>query len=302
MSKVLAGVLPVLVTPFAQTGGFDTAALASEVDFVITHGAHGVVLGMVSEVLRLSSEERDGLTEETCKAVDGRVSVTASVGAESLHTAVRHAKHAQAVGADAVMAIPPLATSCEDDELFGYYAGIIESIELPVVVQDASGYVGRSLSIELQAKLVAAYRERVMFKPEAAPIGQRLSRLLDATGGQAKAFEGNGGLELVDLYKRGIAGTMPGPDICWALVALWDALVAGDDDRVGQIEGPMCALVSLLTNLDSFVTVLKHLLHRQGVIPGTRGRGPVGYQLDPATEREVNRRFDRLAQAVNFQA
>src|SRR5215467_4606173 len=104
MSKVLAGVLPVLVTPFAQTGGFDTAALASEVDFVITHGAHGVVLGMVSEVLRLSSEERDGLTEETCKAVDGRVSVTASVGAESLHTAVRHAKHAQAVGADAVMA------------------------------------------------------------------------------------------------------------------------------------------------------------------------------------------------------
>src|SRR5262249_28268025 len=51
MSKVLAGVLPVLVTPFGENGGCATAALASEVEFVISHGAHGVVLGMVSEVL-----------------------------------------------------------------------------------------------------------------------------------------------------------------------------------------------------------------------------------------------------------
>ncbi len=65
MSKVLAGVLPVLVTPFDESGGCDAAALANEVDFVISHGAHGVVLGMVSEVLRLSSEERDALTEAT---------------------------------------------------------------------------------------------------------------------------------------------------------------------------------------------------------------------------------------------
>ena len=54
------------------------------------------------------------------------------------------------------MAIPPLGTACEDEELFGYYAAIIESVELPVVVQDASGYLGRPLTIELQAHLVAA--------------------------------------------------------------------------------------------------------------------------------------------------
>ena len=83
MSKILAGVLPVLVTPFDQNGECDTAALASEVEFVLRHGADGVVLGMVSELLRLSSEERDALTEVTCNTVNGRVSVTASVCAES---------------------------------------------------------------------------------------------------------------------------------------------------------------------------------------------------------------------------
>ena len=298
MRKVPAGVLPVLATPFKENGDIDSAALVSEVDFGIEQKAHGVVLGMVSEVLRLSSEERDALAEATCQAVGGRVSVTTSVGAESLHIAIRHAKHAEAVGADAVMAIPPIATDCEDPELFRYYSGIIESVDIPVVVQDASGYLGRPLSIELQASLFADYGDRALFKPEAQPIGPRLSRLLGATGGKAKVFEGTGGLALVDSYKRGIAGTMPGPDISWALVALWNALEAGDDERVDEIQGPLCAIVSIQNSLDSFVAVQKHLLQRQGVIPATYSRGPVGYQLDAVTEREVNRLFERLASVV----
>ena len=302
MRKVPTGVLPVLATPFKEDGDLDSAALASEVDFVIGHQADGVVLGMVSEVLRLSSEERDALAEATCRVVGGRVSVTVSVGAESLHTAVRHARHAEVVGADAVMAIPPLGTACDDQELFRYYAGIIESVDVPVVVQDASGYLGRPLTVELQANLFAVYGDRALFKPEAQPIGPRLTRLLEATGGQAKVFEGTGGIALVDSYHRGIAGTMPGPDVPWALVALWNALEAGDDDRVAEIQGPLCALVSVQHSLDSFIAVEKHLLRRQGVIPATYSREPVGYELDAATEREVNRLFDRLDSVVNVRA
>ena len=82
MSKVPTGVLPVLATPFKENGYVDSAALASEIDFVIEQKVHGVVLGMVSEVLRLSSEERDALAGATFRAVDGRVCVITSVGAE----------------------------------------------------------------------------------------------------------------------------------------------------------------------------------------------------------------------------
>ncbi len=292
------GVLPVLATPFDDKGNIDNDALAREIDFVIEHQVDGVVLGMVSEVLRLSSEERDALVTATCRAVEERVSVTTSVGAESLHTAVRHAEHAQAVGAAAVMAIPPMATVCDDFELFTYYSRIIESIEIPVVVQDASGYLGRPLTIELQANLLAKYGDRALFKPEAQPIGPRLSQLLDATGGQAKVYEGTGGLALIDSYRRGIVGTMPGPDIPWALVALWNALSAGDEARVDEIRGPLTAMISIQNSLDSFVAVQKYLLHRQGVIPGRFSRGPVGYQLDAHTEREVNHLFESLAAIV----
>jgi 4-hydroxy-tetrahydrodipicolinate synthase len=150
----------------------------------------------------------------------------------------------------------------------------------------------------MQARLHATYGERALFKPEAQPIGPRLSQLLEATGGEAKVYEGTGGLALVDSYKRGIVGTMPGPDICWALVALWNALADSDGDRIDEIQAPVCAIVSIQNSLDSFVAVQKHLLHRQGVLPGTRSRGPVGYRLDSTTEREVDRLFERLARVV----
>lgn len=298
MREVPRGVLPVLVTPFTENGDLDTATLVNEINFVIEQGAHGVVIGMVSEVLRLSSEERDTLAEATCRAVDGRVGVITSVGAESVHTAVRHAKHAESVGAGAVMAIPPMGTACDDNELYRYYAGIIESIEIPVVVQDASGYLGRPLSIELQASLYEKYGDRALFKPEAQPIGPRLTRLLDATSGRAKVYEGTGGIALVDSYQRGVVGTIPGPDIVWAIVALWNALEAGDVARVEEIQGPLSAIVCIQSSLDSFVAVQKHLLVRQGVLPRTDPRGPVCYRLDDHTRREVDRLFERLAAAV----
>ncbi len=298
MPVALEGVLPVLATPFFDDGSIDYPSLGREIDWVIDQGVDGVVMGMVSEALRLSSEERDDLAAAICRFVDGRCTVVTSAGAESLHTAIRHAKSAEASGVTAVMVIPPVATAIDESEIVRYYAGIIEAISIPLVIQDASGYVGRPLSIELQADLLRQFGDRVLFKPEAHPIGQKLSALRDATKGLACVYEGTGGLALVDGFRRGVKGTMPGPDVCWALVALWRALVEGDQVRVDAINGPLCSLVATQSTLDSFVSVQKHLLHRQGVLPNMVSRGPVGYTLDPETIVEVDRLFDLLAAAV----
>jgi dihydrodipicolinate synthase/N-acetylneuraminate lyase len=301
MPVALEGVLPVLATPFTDDGEIDLPVLSDEISWVFEQGADGVVMGMVSECLRLSSEERDSLAAAICQFADGRGSVTTSVGAESLHTAIRHARSAQASGATAVMAIPPVATAADDEEIMRYYTGIIEAIDIPVVVQDASGYLGRPLSLEVQARLFHQFGDRALFKPEAQPIGPRLSALRDATNGGASVYEGTGGLALVDSFHRGIAGTMPGPDVVWALVALWRALKTGDEARAQALHGPLCTFVSLLTSLDVFVSIEKHLLRRQGVLPNTFSRGPVGFRPDPETLAEVDRLFDLLRATVGIE-
>jgi len=295
----ISGVLPVFQTPFHEDETIDFETLEKEIDWLYNQGSDGIVMGMVSETLRLSSEEREQLAEAACRFNNGHGVVVISAGAESSHSAERYARHAESIGADAVMVIPPVSVAVSEDELRRYYERIIKAIDIPVVVQDASGYVGRPMPIALQAGLYNEYGDRVVFKPEASPIGPRLSALRDATRGQAPVLEGTGGLALVDSYRRGIVGTMPGADLIDALVALWQALEAGDEQRIYRLSLPISALIAVLISLDAFLAVEKYLLVKRGIFKNTIVRGPVGYSLDEETRQEVDRLFDQLMAAVN---
>jgi 4-hydroxy-tetrahydrodipicolinate synthase len=297
-SRALAGVLCVFQTPYLLDESIDFATLDREIEWLYDRGADGIVLAMVSEVLRLSGREREQLAEHVCRAGRARGVVVVSVGAESSHTAEAFARHAEGVGADALMAVPPIAVALAEDQLLTYYRRILKAVAIPVIVQDASGYVGRPLPISLLARLLDEFGDRVLFKPEATPIGPRLSELLTATGGKARVFEGTGGIALIDSFRRGIVGTMPGADLVDGIVGLWRALRGGDDARAYRIWLPLAALVSLQHSLDAFLAIEKYLLVKQGVFSNTLVRGPVGYVLDEPTRKEVDRLFELLQSAV----
>ena len=297
--RQLRGVLPVFQTPYHADESIDLATLEKEIAWLYDCGADGIVMAMVSEVLRLSSADRETLAEAACRFGSSRGVVVISVGAESSKVAEHYAKHAESVGADAVMAIPPVSVILGEEELVGYYSRIIQAIRIPVIVQDASGYVGRPMRIAMQARLLDEFGpERVLFKPEASPIVPRLVELRNATSGRARVFEGTGGIALVESHQHGVVGTMPGADLIRALVALWRALEAGDAAKAKRIHEPLAALISMQTSLDAFLAVEKHLLLRQGIFKNTVVRGPLGFRLSEETRGEVDRLFEALMEAM----
>lgn len=296
----LTGVFPVFQTPYLSDETIDFETLGREIEWLFEQGSDGIVMAMVSEVLRLSDRERGQMAREVCRFADGKGAVVISVGAESSHQAEAHARHAEECGATALMAIPPVSIAVAEGELLTYYRRLLEVVAIPVIVQDASGYVGRPMSISFQAGLLDEFGpDRVLFKPEASPIGPRLSALRDATNGRARVFEGTGGIALVDSYHRGICGTMPGADLITAIIPLWGALAAGDLAAAARIHEPLSALVSLQSSLDAFLAVEKHLLCRQGVFRNEIVRGPRGFVLDEETRQEVDRLFDRISEAIS---
>lgn len=291
--------LPVIQTPFRSDGDIDEVALAHELHWVLDQGVSGLTTGMVSEILRLNDSERRHLSEVVVGIARERGALSViSCGAESTRNAVAHARHAEQVGADAVMAIAPISVALGDEELYSYFSAIADSTSIGLVVQDASGYVGRPLSIALQVRLLEQFGARVYFKPEAPPIGQRVSDLRDATDGEARVFEGTAGAALADSFRRGVVGSMPGAEVCWAVQALWTALVTDDWSRAYEISGPLSLLVDLQTSLDAFVAVEKHLLFQQGVLPSSVARGPVGFDLDAESREGVDLLVERLRGAV----
>lgn len=297
----MSGVLPVINTPFDASGALDLPTLESTAHWIFDRGADGVVVGMVSEFLRLSSDERDTHAEVVARVAQQRDGVSIiGVAAESSHTAVRHARMAEQLGASGVMASPPLATALGEDQMLSYYGSLVEATTIPVIVQDASGYMGRPIGTATQARLHREFGDRVMFKPEAEPIGANLSALRDATGGAARIFEGTGGISLIDSYRRGIVGTMPGTDLCWAIVRLWDLLSEEQFDDAYRVHEPLASLISMQPTLDCFLAIQKHLLVRQRVFRHEYCRGPVGFVLDDETRAEVDRLFEALLDVCGY--
>lgn len=298
---MIDGVLPVLSTPFSDDWTIDNTSLRREVDWLFANGADGIVIAMVSEVLRLTHRERIELAEAVVAAVEGRGAIITSVGCESTDQAVALVHHARRAGVDAVMANPPLtATQLPDSSKLDYFDQIVEAAAgVPVVIQDASGYIGSPIGTDLMATLLRRHgAEHVWFKPEAEPLGTRLTSLLDQTEGQARVFEGSGGRALVDNHHRGIVGTMPGADLVWAIAALWEALETKDDERAYGIQEALTPLLGLVAGLDTYVALEKFLLTRQGVLPSSRQRQPVSFELDADTAAESERLVRRLARAV----
>ena len=299
MTTEISGVLPVFQTPFHTDESIDFATLDREIDWLFENRANGIVMAMVSETFRLATDERRKLAAHICKTVGGRGVTIISVGSESTHTSAALARDAEAVGADAVMAIPPVATAATEYELAEYFRQILKATSIPLIIQDASGYVGKPMTISLQAQMLDDFPDRVLFKPEAEPVIGRLRELLRETNGQARVFEGSGGMHLLESFKQGVSGTMPGADLTPVVSALWSALEAGDTGRADRISQPLIKLVELQTNLDAYLAVEKHLLCRQGVFRNTVIRGPVAFELEDDMRTKVDVLFDELCMVLN---
>lgn len=300
-NTLLQGVLPVLHTPLNADSSLDRATLDREIDWAFQTGADGVVIAMVSEILRMGYHARKELATHVCQAVKGRGFTVISVGAESIREALDFANHAEGLGASAVMAIPPVATALNGSRTCDYFASIARGISIPLVVQDASAYVGAAIDLDVYTKLLGEFGEqRIFFKPEASPLGPNLSKLRDASNGKARIFEGSGGINLVDCFRRGIVGTMPGTDMLDGIVALWRALLAADEERIYQLSLPIGALAAmqLQAGLDGFLAIEKYLLKKRGIFVNTLQIQPCGWQLDAETTAEVDRLFALLQRSL----
>ena len=301
MPHEVAGVLPVIHTPMIDGDEIDHESLRKEVDWAFEVGADGVVAAMVSEILRLTHDERVLLADELVELTAARGAVIFSVGSESIAQSRQLARRAQQSGCHAVMAIPPISTSLPEDQLWRYFCEIAECVDLPLIVQDASSYVGSALTIDLFMKLLDRFgADKILCKPEAAPIGPDWSLLRDQSGGRAKIFDGSGGLLLVDAYRRGITGTIPGTDLLDGIVALWRALKSGDDEAAYRVYFPICAIVNLQlqAGLDGFLAIEKYLMVKRGIFANDSRRQPYSWELDQETRAEVDRLFEILMEVV----
>ena len=151
----LKGILAAVTTPFtADASAVDEPVLAAQVDRLVGAGIHGLVpCGTTGEFTTLSPAEYRRVIELYVASTAGRVPVVAGIGALSTAEAISLAQHAEQVGADAIMLVPPFYDPLDFDTLKIFLASVAASISLPIVYYNVPGATGVRLDAGQLAEL-----------------------------------------------------------------------------------------------------------------------------------------------------
>jgi dihydrodipicolinate synthase/N-acetylneuraminate lyase len=270
MSTPFRGVFTIPSTPFDERLEVDWEGLCRVVDFCIACGAHGIVWPVnASSFAVLSDEERLRGARVVVEQVTGRVPVV--IGTQGVCTAhaAMFSRHANEIGADAVIAMAPYVQKMEDEKaLLQYYRGISDAVDVPVFIQNHAR--GSVLPVETMARIVRQVEHVTYIKEETFPVTHKLTRVLELAGPRLEGvFGGAGGRYLLLEHPRGVAGQMPGCHVTDVVVRLWNALEAGDICEAKRVYGLLAPLYALETVGG---TTYAEVLRRRGVIRHAHGR------------------------------
>lgn len=154
-TAALHGIIAAVPTPFTADGSaIDEENLRAQADRLVAAGLHGVVAtGSTGEFATLSPAEYRRAITAWVEAVDHRIPVVAGVGALATAEAVSLAQHAEAVGADAIMLLPPFYGAPAWDALVAFLSTVAGSIAIPVVYYNIPSHTGVTLTPEQLAQL-----------------------------------------------------------------------------------------------------------------------------------------------------
>ena len=295
------GVFTIPCTPFTETGDLDEASLRREVRFCLACGCHGLVAPVnASEFYTLTDDERKRVVEIVAEENAGRVPFVAGCSAVSAHHAIMHVRHAQTVGADAIMTMPPVIRKASGQEIYDYYAAIAGATDLPVIVQDFIPPIGTPMPVDLMARMVREIPNVRYLKEETAQGTHVLSRLVELCGDQVDGIMGGqGGRHLFNEVSRGACGTMPACHMTDLHVDAWDRLERGQAEEARALFNQMLPML----NFEAMyaVSAYKEVLRRRGVIATSYCRGGT-VPLDEHDHRELDVIFRDLEPLFRFHA
>ncbi len=284
----LDGIHFMLPTPFNPDASLNTGPFKRLVDCAVSAGCTGVVtLGVMGEAHRLSDEERRQVQDAVISAADGRLKVIVGVSSQSGIDAALRAKEAEKAGATAVMASPPTLARSNDAVVFAYYSKIEEADALPMVVQDLPEQTGVHMSPGFIAKLNSELPSARFLKLEDPPTPQKVTQVIESTGGGMSIFGGLGGAFLFEELRRGAAGTMTGFAYTEVLVAIHRRMTAGDTEGARAIFYRWLPLIRYENTAGISLSIRKHLMAKRGLLDTPDVRPPTP-SIGPDTLEELD--------------
>jgi 2-keto-3-deoxy-L-arabinonate dehydratase len=253
------GIYPMLYAFFNAQGSLDRQATRRQVQAFVDNGAHGMaVLGLGTEVNKLSDSERRQLVDWVAEELDGRLPLAITVNASTVDAQVEFAKFAHSRGASWVILQPPPDRGVPEEFFIRFFGAVADRVEVPVAIQNAPDYLGVGLTPEGVKTLNRNHPNFRILKGEGPVI--TIQRFVEETGGSVTVFNGRGGLELTDNLRAGCAGMIPASDTFDRQVRIFELMRARREQEADAVYREVLpAIVFVMQSLDTLHTYGKRL-------------------------------------------
>lgn len=151
----LSGINLAMQTPFNADGSINYSVFEALIDKYIDAGVHGLVLGAgTGQHPYLSEAECNQLYEMGAKRINRRCNLICQTSALNGEEMIRRSKHAESIGADGLMVLPPYFEGpTDDDGLFDFYAELDAAINVDIIGYNIPQATGISVSVPLLKRL-----------------------------------------------------------------------------------------------------------------------------------------------------
>lgn len=195
-NRRFTGSITALATPFDSNGALALDDLKKLVESQIAAGINALLpVGTTGESPTLNHDEHRDVIEFTIAAAKGRVPVIAGAGSNSTREAVSLTKHAQELGADAILQVAPYYNKPSAEGLFRHFSAIAEATDKTIILYSIPGRCGIDIPVSVVERLLNRY-PHVNHIKEAGGSVDRVDQLKYAMGNEIVVLSGDDGLTL----------------------------------------------------------------------------------------------------------
>ena len=180
-----------IITPMNPDGSVNFDELGRIIDFQIENGTDAIITcGTTGESATLNNEEHCEVIEYTIKKVAHRVPVIAGAGSNDTNYAIGLSKHAQTVGADAILSVTPYYNKATQNGLIAHYTAICNEVNIPAILYNVPSRTGCGLQPQTVATLVKDVENIVGIKEASGNIST-VAQILHLCDGNVDLYSGN---------------------------------------------------------------------------------------------------------------
>ena len=294
--KELEGTFVVMVTPFDENQNINFKAMEENIEWYIEKGAHGLIpLGSTGEMASLTEKERYKIAEFVVKVTKNKVPVCIGTTAETTAKTLEYTQHAEKIGADAVLILPPYYFNPLQEEIIYHYETISDAVSIPIMIYNNPGTSG--VDIQLETVLKLAEKENIKYIKESTGDIIRLREIERLNHGNIITFCGSEELvfESFFLGAQGWVSVISNalPELSSAIYE--ETVINKNYKRAQEIYNVILPLCIELEESGKLVQIIKYCMDRRGA-NGGNFRSP---RLP--LRKEYCKKIDRLLEkAIEF--